>query len=627
MTIDPPRPFAELATALLTRRRALGGGMAFGLLSAHRPATAQPAAGSLAFTEVAPGLTTGDAVAPGYNTRIVLRWGDPVLPGAPAFDPAAQTGARQAAQFGTNNDFLAFLPLPPGSDTSDHGLLWANHEYSSPHMMFPGVEPAKAVGQATAETVAVEMNAIGGSIVELRRTGGQWRVVPDSAYARRITLAGTSMRLAGPAAGHPRLRTKADPTGASVMGTACNCSGGVTPWGTVLSGEENIHFMFSGESLGTPEERNHRRMGIGGAGGNAFGRFHDRFHLGKELNEPNRFGWVVEIDPYEPQSVPVKRTALGRFKHEGATVWVNPNGTVTVYMGDDERGQYLYKFVSIGRFDPANRAANRALLDEGTLYAAQFHADGTVKWLPLIFGQGPLTPLNWFESQADVLIEARRAAMLLRATPMDRPEDVETDPVTGRAYVVLTNNRDRKPDQADKANPRAANIWGHILELVVPGEGKGADHAVLEHKWDVFLMGGPADQGGTVRPGLPANVWPACPDNIAFDNAGRLWFSTDQGGEQRKFGIGDGLWATETSGPARAVSRFFYRVPTGAELCGPCFTPDNRTLFVAVQHPGEDDPGSTFDKPTTRWPDNRPDMPPRSAVVAITRADGGIIGG
>jgi secreted PhoX family phosphatase len=329
--------------------------------------------------------------------------------------------------------------------------------------------------------------------------------------------------------------------------------------------------------------------------------------------------------------VPVKRTALGRFKHEGATVWVNPSGTVTVYSGDDERGQFLYKFVSAGRFDPGDRAANRALLDTGTLHAAQFHADGTVRWLPLLFGHGPLTPANGFESQADVLIETRRAAALLRATPMDRPEDVETNPVTGRAYAVLTNNRDRKAGETDKANPRAANIWGHILELIVPdaggGEGKGADHSVLEHAWDVFLLGGPADQGGLKRPGLADNVWPACPDNIAFDNAGRLWFSTDQGGAQRRFGIGDGLWVAETTGPARAVSRFFYRVPTGAELCGPCFTPDNRTLFVAVQHPGEDDPSSTFDKPSTRWPDNRPDMPPRSAVVAITRIDGGVIGG
>jgi len=184
--------------------------------------------------------------------------------------------------------------------------------------------------------------------------------------------------------------------------------------------------------------------------------------------------------------------------------------------------------------------------------------------------------------------------------------------------VVLTNNKSRKPDAVNQANPRANNAYGHILELIPPGEGKEADHSALEHRWDMFLLGGPHN---TERAFL------ACPDNIAFDNEGRIWIATDQGGEQAKFGVGDGLWAADTEGPARATPRFFYRVPVGAELCGPCFTPDNRTLFVAVQHPGADAAGASFDTPPTRWPDFQPDMPPRPAVVAITREDGGIIGG
>jgi len=610
--------FGDIAARMLSRRAALGGALAAGVAAAAARAPAQAAA-----PDVAPGPAPDHALAPGYRAQVIIRWGDAVLPGAPGFDPAAQTGAAQARQFGYNNDFLAFLPLPQGGGGSDHGLLWVNHEYSQLHMMFPGLTARDAVEKATAEMAAVELAAVGGSIVEVRRAGGSWQVVADSRYARRVSLGDTAIRLAGPAAGDARLRTSDDPTGARVIGTLGNCAGGVTPWGTVLSAEENFDASFTGTPPETgPEARNHRRYGVSGRARSSVGRFHPRFDLAREPNEPNRFGWVVEIDPYDPDSMPVKRTALGRFKHEGATVWVNPNGTVTVYSGDDARNEYLYKFVSAGRYDPANRAANRDLLDTGTLYAARFADDGTVRWLALRHGVGPLTAANGFHSQADVLIEARRAADLLGATPMDRPEDMEVNPVNGRCYVVLTNNDRRKAGETDRANPRAPNLYGHIIELLPPGEGAAADHSVSEHRWDMFLLGGPASAGGTPRPGRNADAWIACPDNIAFDKAGRMWIATDQGGQQARFGVGDGLWVVDTAGPERAVGRFLYRVPAGAELCGPCFTPDNRTLFVAVQHPGADAPGATYDTPASRWPDFRPDMPPRPAVVAITRADG-----
>jgi secreted PhoX family phosphatase len=267
------------------------------------------------------------------------------------------------------------------------------------------------------------------------------------------------------------------------------------------------------------------------------------------------------------------------------------------------------------------------LLDDGTLYVAQFGDDGSVKWLPLVHGQGPLTAENGFNSQADIMIETRRASDLLKATPMDRPEDVETNPVSGRTYVVLTNNSSRKEEQITKANPRAKNEYGQILELIVPGEGKAANHAALDHRWEMFLVAGPMDQGGKYGEGLSATGWLACPDNICFDAQGRIWIASDQGTAQPKFKIGDGIWAADTTGAGRATTRFFYRTPTGAEMCGPCFTPDNRTLFVAVQHPAaDDDPNSTFDRPSTRWPDFDPKLPPRPAVVAITKRDGGIIG-
>jgi secreted PhoX family phosphatase len=625
----PAAPLEELIVARLSRRAALGGLLAAGALGLLarpvRPARAA-APSTFTFTE-APRVIGADLqVASGYAADVLMRWGDPVLAGAPPWAPAGRDAATQARQFGYNCDFTAFMPLPAGSGNSRHGLLCVNHEYTNGELMWPGVPDSRALD---AERVAVEMMAHGHSVIEVAQGGDRWQAVPGSRFARRLT-AETPMRLAGPAAGHPRLRTRADPDGARVLGTLNNCAGGKTPWGTVLIAEENFHFYFGGDPARTPEARNHAAHGIGKELRYGWHRFHERLDVEREPREANRFGWLVELDPYDPAAPPVKRTALGRFKHEGAGVTLDRRGQVVVYSGDDERFQFLYKYVSRGRFDPAARARNGALLDEGTLFAARFEADGRLVWLPLLHGQGPLTPANGFTGQADVLIEARRAAALMGATPMDRPEDVEVNPVTGRVYVALTNNTARELGQTDAANPRPYNRFGHLIEIIVPGgapnRSGAANHAAAEAAWNVFLLAGdPAipEQGARYHPLVSPSGWLAAPDNLAVDRRGRLWIATDQGPEQRESGIPDGLYACDTEGAGRALTRFFFACPAGAELCGPEFTPDGQTLFLAVQHPGE---GSTFDQPSTRWPDFRDDMPPRPSVVAIIKTGGGEIG-
>jgi|GEM_PF-3976643 len=373
---------------------------------------------TLTFQEIEHGYDGTAHVADGYDWKVLLRWGDPVLAGAPAFDPLNQTAAGQERQFGYNNDFIAFLPLPLGSQASDHGLLCVNHEYTIANLMFPKDMPL-------AERSAIELAAHGHSVVEIRRTGHAWKVVSGSKHARRITALSTKMTIAGPAAGHPRLQTTADPSGRLVIGTLNNCAGGVTPWGTVLIAEENFPFYFAGFSSAQSERVNHRRYGVLPVSQYVWSKFYSRFDLSKEPREPNRFGWMVEFDPYDPKSTPVKRTALGRCRHEGATAVANHDGRVVLYSGDDSPFEYLYRFVSDKPYDAKARENNRDLLDHGVLSVAQFHDDGTLRWSPLVHGSGPLTDAAGFESQADVLIETRRAADLLKATPMDRPEDIE----------------------------------------------------------------------------------------------------------------------------------------------------------------------------------------------------------
>ena len=629
------KTMGEIIDARLSRRGVLKTLFAAGVTGALsssglgiliQPAQANSGPSTLGFTEISNKIQDSHAVAPGYAVDVLIRWGDPVLGDAPEFDPYRQTQRAQERQFGYNNDFVGYFPLPAGSSNSDHGLLCVNHEYSDSELMFPGSPKSSAV---TREQADIEMAAHGHAVIEIKKNQGKWTIVKNSPYNRRITAHQSRIKISGPAAGDERLKTAADPTGTYVIGTLNNCTGGKTPWGTALFAEENFDGYFGGDPEKTSEAKNYKRYGLSSKSRYSWSEHYDRFNVEKTPNEPNRFGWMVEFDPYTPNSTPVKRTALGRFKHEGATTIVNNDGRIVVYAGDDERFDYLYKFITHGRFDPNNRDANRDLLDAGTLFAAKFHENGEVTWLPLVWGTNPLTPENGFHSQADVLIETRRAADLLGATPMDRPEEVEPNPVNGRIYAAFTNNTQRKPEQIDASNPRANNAHGHILELIPPGgNGRNTDHAALKFRWEVFLLAGnpkKAAEKAKYHSAISENGWLSSPDNLAVDGRGHLWISTDQGSNQAKNGIVDGMWATDVDGPGRALTKLFFACPRGAEMCGPEFTPDNKTLFLAVQHPGEVD-GATFEKPATRWPDFKPTMPPRPSVVAITKNDGGEIG-
>ncbi|MFK7853137.1 MAG: PhoX family phosphatase [Granulosicoccus sp.] len=589
------------------------------------------------FSELVSGNDTEHHIAEGYDADILLRWGDPITADAPDFDPLNQTVEAQLKQFGYNNDYVGFTELEPG-----RGLLCVNHEYTNEEVMFPklGRQDKQDFVGMTEELVNIEMAAHGGTVVEIARgDDGKWQLVRDSQYNRRITPFDTAMTFDGPAAGHARMQTAEDPDGMKVIGTFNNCAGGMTPWGTYLMAEENFHGYFwtdnqdgdGNRALAEdhPAFKSHKRYGVPGSW-YAWGKYHDRFNLDKEPNEVNRFGWIVEVDPADPTSTPVKHTAMGRFRHEGSEVTVSSDGRVVVYSGDDNRFDYTYKFVSTGKVSD-DKAQNMRLLSEGTLYVARFNDDGSIDWLPLVHGEGPLTVENGFEGQADVMIDARIAGDLLGATPMDRPEDVQPRG-DGTAFVMLTNNTRRKPEQVDAANPRAESSFGHIIEI----KEEGGDHAATKGTWDMLVQCGDpsiAEVGAQWNPETSEHGWFGSPDNCAIDADGRLWISTDQGSGWAKTGKSDGLYSLETEGALRGHSKLFFRCPVGGELCGPYFTSDNETLFLAVQHPATDGvsnfPGfernSTFEDPATRWPDFDDATPPRPSLVVVTKQGGGPI--
>ena len=481
----------------------------------------------------------------------------------------------------------------------------------------------------TPEKVRKSQAAHGVSVVEVRRDGGRWGVVRPSARAFRIT-GFTPMTVSGPAAGHAWLQTAADPTGRTVLGTVNNCANGSTPWGTYLTCEENFNGYFVNRSGAVPPLQ--KRYGINERG---FGyRWHEhdaRFDAVAHPTEPNRFGWVVEVDPYDPKRPPVKHTALGRFKHEGATLALARDRRVVLYLGDDERFEYIYKFVSRDPWDPAaGRAAGMRLLEQGTLWVARFDREGGGTWLELTHGKNGLDAAAGFSSQAEVLINARGAADRAGATRMDRPEWVAVHPKTGEVYCALTNNANRGKESqpgADPANPRMENVFGHIVRW----RERGGDAAAGRFEWDVFLLCGDptltdAGKQGTIK----GDVF-GSPDGLWFDHRGVLWIQTDVStsvlgkGDYARLGNNQMLAADPVS---REVRRFLTG-PNGCEITGVVTTPDGTSMFVNIQHPGEtasERSNPAAPKAVSAWPDGPAGGRPRSATLVIRRTDGGIIG-
>lgn len=598
-----------------------------GAVSFLTPVAAQAKPGTSApqplfsFTSVP--VTDADTITlpPGYHADVIFAWGDPLNGKAPTFKQDASNSAdEQAQQCGMHNDGMHLFALPRHSKQGKAGLLCVNHEYTD-----DGLLHTDGFANWSAEKVRKAQAALGVSVVQVAQLGegktARWQV-QSSPYARRIT-GYSPIRLSGPAAGHALLQTSFDPKAQLVQGTFANCANGFTPWGTYLTCEENFHGYFALNDGDKPNALQ-SRYGIGKGAGYRWHEFDPRFNASEHPNEANRFGWVVEIDPYNPHALPVKRTALGRFKHEGAAVRVAKNGQVVVYMGDDEKNEYIYKFVSKNRFS-ARSHAESGLLDEGTLYVAKFNADGSGQWLPLVHGQPSLTTQAGFADQAAVLVNARGAADVVGATKMDRPEWIAIHPQTGEVYVTLTNNNERgKKSTVDAANPRANNVYGHIVRW---HEAQG-DATATSFAWNVFLLAGDPqlDAAATIKGDAFGS-----PDGLAFDAQGTLWIQTDIStstlGKKEYANLGNNMLLA--ADPRTGETRRFMVGPRGCEVTGFNFSADGCTMFINIQHPGESpsersDPNNP--KAISSWPNGAAGGRPRSATIAIRRDDGERIG-
>ncbi|MFZ5558123.1 MAG: PhoX family protein [Pseudomonadota bacterium] len=650
--------FGDIVEFNLMRRRILKGGLGAAAVAflgvpglgtvreaGAAPIPARPDFGGIGFDGISAnslvnfpgGLADDIRLPPGYKYEVLLAWGDPIgavglPPGQPAWaSDASNTADEQALQCGAHHDGMWFFPFPgnPPGLANRRGLLCINHEYVDQGLLF-----TDGTANFNLDKVRKALNAHGVSIIEVRKhpRTGKWEVKRPSPFARRIT-GQTPMTITGPAAGHPLLQTAADPTGTVVLGTLNNCGSGRTPWKTYVTCEENWNGYFGTADASWVRTPDQARYGVSATGfGYGWYPHDERFDVVKNPNEIHRFGYLVEIDPYNPRSTPKKRTALGRVKHENAEFIVADNGHVVCYTGDDERFDYVYKFVTKGTFNPRNRFANMDLLDEGTLYVAKFNDDatpgdaqGTGVWLEL----SPNNPVLAGWTQAEICIRTRQAADAVGATRMDRPEWITINPFSKAVYAAMTNNSRRGTGSnppVDEANPRGPNTYGHIIRWVEAGN----DHTATTFTWEIFAFAGdPARANPNEQGNIVGDLYNS-PDCVYFDKSGRLWIQTDAdtspssyapGGTNRNIGLNQMLCADPLTKETR---RFLTAVP-GCEVTGVDTTPDGKTMFVNLQHPGED--WVTSPTEVSSWPDGPVGGRPRSATVVITREDGGVIGG
>ena len=607
-----PRPaendFDRVVEAAISRRGLLGGvlafgsgAMAFGLGTMGSAGSARGQAATFPFQPIDIATDFDIHLPEGYRWKPLVRWGQALFSEAEgAWSPESGVPVAMSDKvFGENTDGMELFVID-GKE-----VIAVNSEYVNPKINLPAA--SEGVPQ-TADEVTLLKNMQGVTVMEVADSGNGYEVVVDSPFNRRITH-DTPMTMDGAAAGSDLVRTKADPEGLSPKGTTNNCGAGKTLWGTYLTCEENFNGLF-GATGEMPQGEGYGRYGIGGESQYAYEKFDPRFDISSEPNEPHRHGWITEIDPADPSSTPVKHTALGRFKHENAEMVQAADGRIVVYMGDDERGEFIYRYVSNGTW--AEGQPTEGLLSDGTLYVAKFNDDQTGEWLAL-------TPETTGMAPAEMLVFARMAGSKVGATTMDRPEWIACHPQRAEAYCSLTNNSNRgiKANAGGDAtpvggpNPREANEYGQIVRWRPEGE----DHGATAFTWDLYVMAGNPAVHSDAYAGSPninqGNMFNS-PDGMAFDTTGLLWIQTDGDDSNQGDFAGQGnnqmlIGNADTGEIAR-----FLTAPNGAEVTGLCWSADRRVAFIGIQHPG----GS--------WPDG--EGKPRSSVIAVWREDGATIG-
>ena len=688
----------DLFSIRLSRRQTLKGGMGLttGMLfsslglAACGGSSHENTALKLGFSAVAKNRNDKVSLPEGYQMSILHALGDPMQLGDALWaDNGSETPDSYNRRIGDAHDGMYYFGLSDEgkfqANRSDRGLLCVNHEYVvSPFGLHPNGRTAGA--SRVASEAEKEIYAHGVSVVEVKResSGTSMSMVRGSPYNRRITSA-TPMDLSGPAKGNALLKTKYSTDGTRTRGTNNNCANGYTPWGTYLTCEENFTNVISrsdDDALRTAKEKTAlARYGMSkgrkspylwdtAGTDDLFARWNTAITAASSSedyrNVFNTFGWVVEIDPFRPDSTPVKRTALGRMAHEGA--WPAPavkGQPIVLYTGDDSRNEYIYKYVSNKLWDDADinggLAAGAKYLDEGKLYAAKFNADGTGQWIELTINNDQIRTYGayTFADQADVLVHARLAADAVGATKMDRPEWGAVNPLNNEVYMSLTNNSNRVDPTAtptgnqlkpDAANPRyyddgegnKGNPNGHIIRWKETGS-----QSATAFTWDIYLFGAENDAAANVNlSGLTDVNDFSSPDGLYFDHRGLLWIQTDDGAYTDVSNcmmlaavpgqVGDGskdvtaAGGTKTIVGARATAdtvRRFLVGPVECEITGIALTPDGKTMFCNVQHPGED---GSLTALSSHWPDSQTNPSstkrPRSATMVITRTDNGPIG-